>query len=627
MRKALMMLLMTGTALAQATTYTGVIKDLSLNIVTSGQVTFTLAPPTDSTIPGVGRFTPSVVTCNINADGTLSGYVGGVVSGACFVASNTALSPTGTSYRICIQPQFVTPGSCFYDYATTASKDISTVAPTLSTGPINYGAPAGPQGSPGPTGPPGGSLSYPGVTSDGAGGLSTAQTVVNVKAFGCTGNGTTDDSACIASAIAAHDVLGAGVLYFPVGNYLSNTCAFVITTPVIIRGDGVTDQTLGTFGSQVVCKSTTAVLFTITSNSGLIEDISFTNTAATTPTAGAAVFTNSPIVFQRVNFQNVQINGFFDGIHIGVGSRWKMYDCEIDNTVRRGVWIQNTINSEAGDWVMFGNEFAAGPRTSTTGSAAVYQDSSGGGKMTMNKVNSMGGGNYEHGLVLNLFGSNQGEYNFNNMETTLKEPIYIQHAWPRLHFEGNILIAPGGFAGIFSADAMNIAYLGGGSIDVLSSPASYAINLSISGQNITVMPFATNQAAWTLGLTNIVTDTAVSNFNNTNLNTKDFKGQTVTAVTGNFSSGFSVGTPGAGGLLGWSGKSGGANWNCQTSGGIGLQCLSSGGAEFDLFDNSMVNSGHGPYAIGGIPGFTGVKTGAACVFTIQGGLVMNVTGC
>jgi hypothetical protein len=107
-------------------------------------VTFTLTPPTDSTLPGIGRFTPAVVTCNINSDGTMSGFVAGVVSGACFVTRNTALSPSGTAYRICIQPQYQTPRSCWYDYATTATKDISTPAPTLSTGPLNYNGVPGP---------------------------------------------------------------------------------------------------------------------------------------------------------------------------------------------------------------------------------------------------------------------------------------------------------------------------------------------------------------------------------------------------------------------------------------------------------------------------------------------------
>jgi hypothetical protein len=147
-------LLMIATGLhAQTTTYTGKIKDLALNPVTSGQVTFTLAPSTDSTLPGTGRFTPRTVTCIIRGDGTLASSSNGV--SACQVANNTSLSPSGTSYRICIQPRFATPGSCFFDYATGGSKDISTVAPTLQTGPLNYSGTSGPPGKDGPAGAPG----------------------------------------------------------------------------------------------------------------------------------------------------------------------------------------------------------------------------------------------------------------------------------------------------------------------------------------------------------------------------------------------------------------------------------------------------------------------------------------
>lgn len=147
MRKFLLLFLMTGAAMAQSattTTYTGILTDLSQQPITSGQVTFTLTPSTDSTLPGTGRFIPSTINCNINIDGTFSGFVAGVVSGPCMVTRNTAISPGGTAYRICIQANYSTPGSCWYDYATTATKDISTPVPTLSTGPTNYGGVQGP---------------------------------------------------------------------------------------------------------------------------------------------------------------------------------------------------------------------------------------------------------------------------------------------------------------------------------------------------------------------------------------------------------------------------------------------------------------------------------------------------
>lgn len=136
-------------ATAQTTTYTGTIKDLSNNVVTSGQVTFSLTPPTDSTLLGTSRFVPTTIICTIQANGTILNQAS---SGACVVTSNTSLMPSGTAYKICVQPNYITPGSCFFDYAVTSSKDISTVIPTLGTGLLNYQGPAGPTGATGATG-------------------------------------------------------------------------------------------------------------------------------------------------------------------------------------------------------------------------------------------------------------------------------------------------------------------------------------------------------------------------------------------------------------------------------------------------------------------------------------------
>jgi hypothetical protein len=120
----------------QTTTYTGTIKDLSGAVVTSGNVTFTLTPSIDTTISGISRFVPLTTTCSISGTGTVVALDG--VS-PCTVTQNTALTPTGTSYKVCLQPYFTSPGSCFIDYAVTSSKDITTVAPTPALSPsYNY---------------------------------------------------------------------------------------------------------------------------------------------------------------------------------------------------------------------------------------------------------------------------------------------------------------------------------------------------------------------------------------------------------------------------------------------------------------------------------------------------------
>src|SRR5205807_1955545 len=80
---------------------------------------------------GTARFVSSTVSCQIGNRGQVVSLSGG----PCTVMNNTALSPPGTSYTVCIQPNFVTPGSCFNWYALGGVTDITTVVPTPSTAP------------------------------------------------------------------------------------------------------------------------------------------------------------------------------------------------------------------------------------------------------------------------------------------------------------------------------------------------------------------------------------------------------------------------------------------------------------------------------------------------------------
>lgn len=85
------------------------------------------------------------------------------------------------------------------------------VGPTGPKGETGSVGPAGPQGEKGDKGDPGGS-----------GGNDIAGHF-DVKDFGAMGNGTTDDSIAINSAISAINAEGGGVLYFDKGTYLIST--------------------------------------------------------------------------------------------------------------------------------------------------------------------------------------------------------------------------------------------------------------------------------------------------------------------------------------------------------------------------------------------------------------------
>jgi hypothetical protein len=245
----LSVLMLAGVTQTQTTTYKGTIKDLALNPVTAGQVQFTLTPPTDSNLPGTRRFTPIAVSCNINADGTLSGFVGGVVSGACTVISNTALSPSGTAYRICIQPYNQTPGSCFFDYAITSSKDITTIAPTLQTGPLNYASPGAPgrdrtNGAPGMVTATGvnGNFLVPGILSANLNHWQspTTQGIISQASLNTILATGTAPSGSLALSAASDFVVGNGVMIAhagaPCGSVKGGNCASPPTPSVTVKG-------------------------------------------------------------------------------------------------------------------------------------------------------------------------------------------------------------------------------------------------------------------------------------------------------------------------------------------------------------------------------------------------------
>jgi hypothetical protein len=126
--------LLAGIASAQSTTaVTGTFRDLTGALITSGQVAFTLQPGIDTQVSGTARFTPTEVDCLINGSGVLKALDG--VSTCTLVQNTSITTPSGTSYKACVQPNFIQPGSCFVMYAIGSTLDITTVPATPSLTP------------------------------------------------------------------------------------------------------------------------------------------------------------------------------------------------------------------------------------------------------------------------------------------------------------------------------------------------------------------------------------------------------------------------------------------------------------------------------------------------------------
>lgn len=147
-------------------------------------------------------------------------------------------------------------------------------------GPAGPAGPAGPPGAPGPAGPPG------------SGGGSSP--FLNVKDFGAKGDGSTDDSAAIDSALSSLAGAGGGTLFFPPGNFIMHTDTLIPPSNSIMQGSGI-DATTITNTCTAGGKDTT--LTVVMQMTGGTNASTWTSTNTTypinAPTLGASTVTTT----------------------------------------------------------------------------------------------------------------------------------------------------------------------------------------------------------------------------------------------------------------------------------------------------------------------------------------------
>ena len=156
----------------------------------------------------------------------------------------------------------------------------------------------------------------------------------NVKAFGATGNGSTDDHVAINNAIAALNAAGGGTLFFPYGTYKMTSAITTITVPCRVRGDGINVSTINQ-------TSTSDALVISTSLQCIVQDITLQCTSsynALTITAPSGSF-NSRSIVNNVNVGGTPAIGFnFNEAFAVVTS------CTVTGTI--GIKMQNLINPD-----------------------------------------------------------------------------------------------------------------------------------------------------------------------------------------------------------------------------------------------------------------------------------------
>lgn len=204
----------------------------------------------------------------------------------------------------------------------------------------------------------------------------------NVRDYGATGNGTTDDTAAFNAARAALIAAGKGVFYMPAGRYLTSG-GFNFSVPTLFKGNGSASYFDDNVAATVViCNSATNSLFEITSVGCDFQDFYALCTAAT-PTAGAGITVSSN--GDHIRYDNLTIRGFYKDIDIQDGAMWNMHGCYLLEPVKYGLHIQHAdFSGDFGDWAISNTEIMSGSRDAD---AAIYIQSGGGGKISNLKIN------------------------------------------------------------------------------------------------------------------------------------------------------------------------------------------------------------------------------------------------
>lgn len=171
--------------------------------------------------------------------------------------------------------------------------------------------------------------------------------VTNVKDFGASGDGVSDDTSPVQAAINA----ATGILFFPPGDYLLDTVT--ISQELVVLGSGRRFQQ-SIAGTRINAKSATSTIFYVnTPDPVTFLDLGFINNNGAT--AGAAIqlddtgASGTGNLFSRI--ENCLFDGMFTGVRTTRASSVTVSACQFWNVVSTGfgIFIDNLFNADQGD--------------------------------------------------------------------------------------------------------------------------------------------------------------------------------------------------------------------------------------------------------------------------------------
>lgn len=235
---------------------------------------------------------------------------------------------------------------------------------------------------------------------------------------------------------------GGNLLRAPAGRYVTSG-GFTIAKPFRFEGDGSGRLDSSSAITQIECNSTSAKLFTVTADDGLFEHLGLFQTGGTAVSGSSLIFVNSASnQLQSIDYFDMTINGGYDQVDVAVGNSWSMLSCILLNGVHWGIRCRNVLNADAGDWHVDGCTIYL----ATGAAAGIEWESSGGPRITNNKINSNTGGTYTDGIVLNCTSGTTVEWQIigNNIEGCSGVPLNVTQSPVRGVITSNLLNAQAG---------------------------------------------------------------------------------------------------------------------------------------------------------------------------------------
>lgn len=221
--------------------------------------------------------------------------------------------------------------------------------------------------------------------------------VFNVKAYGAKGNGSTDDTTAIQTAINAATT--GGVVYLPPGTYNVTQTLTITTSGVSLVGAGPGATTI-----QTPAGSETVAVILVGNGSTTCADVQINDlriASQNQKTANAAI--KLQLCF-RTHIQRIRTDLQFRAIHVYNSTETWINDNDIRNTQENGIVFESQLTK--GYDLYISNLTADNPTTSNTGSGLLWL---GGENMVVNNCDVL---HYSTGLLVSPPTGQQSRFGF-----------------------------------------------------------------------------------------------------------------------------------------------------------------------------------------------------------------------